>query len=411
MIKRFELFVAFRYLMAKRKQAVISVITVISVVGVASGVMALVVGLAVTTGLRNTLQRSFVAATAHVMVMEKQPQFGIEQWQTKIEPLKKLQGVTQASPSLYATVVFNGANPVFGFLRGILPPDRAKPPEMLLHPREGSFKNWDAAQGGVDPIILGSHVADSIGVKVGNIVKVLSLQGAATPMGSRPAEFRFRVIAIFESGFYPLDSAWGFASLEATQKILSVDDVVNSLDMTLDDIYRAPEVAASAVKVIPPELGATTWIEQNRNIFGALKMERTVAAITIGLIQMVAGLNILISLIMMVMEKHRDIAILMSLGTRRSQIRNIFMLQGMLIGIVGTTIGLAVGYAICFFANKGEWLQLDEAVYMMRFVPLEPRLADALWIGGAALVVSFLATLYPARSATKIAPAEALRYE
>jgi len=152
-------------------------------------------------------------------------------------------------------------------------------------------------------------------------------------------------------------------------------------------------------------------MEQNRNIFGALKMERTVAAITIGLIQLVAGLNILISLIMMVMEKHRDIAILMSLGTRRQQIRSIFMLQGVLIGTIGTTLGLIAGYTICHFANQGQWLQLDETVYWMRFVPLEPRAMDALWVGGAALVVSFLATLYPAHSATKIAPAEALRYE
>jgi lipoprotein-releasing system permease protein len=181
--------------------------------------------------------------------------------------------------------------------------------------------------------------------------------------------------------------------------------------MRLDDIYAAPDVAEAAEKVIGADLAATTWMEQQRQILSALRMERVVTAITIGLIELVAALNILITLVMMVMEKYKDIAVLMSMGARREQVRNIFMLQGVLIGVVGTAIGLAAGYSISYLADRYHWIRLDEAVYMMSFVPFEPRPWDGLWVAAAAILVSFLATLYPARSATRIAPAEVLRYE
>jgi lipoprotein-releasing system permease protein len=232
-----------------------------------------------------------------------------------------------------------------------------------------------------------------------------------TPMGVRPSTHRFRVVGIFESGFFELDAAWAFTSLATAQQVLSVPDVVNSIELRLDDIYAAPEVAKSLESVIGPELSATHWQEQNRSILNALQMERVVTVITIGLIQLVAALNILIALVMAVMEKYKDIAILMSMGARHQQIRRIFVLQGVLIGVVGSIIGLVIGYSLSFLADHYRWIRLDAEVYSLSFVPFHPRPIDALWVAGIAILVSFVATLYPARNATKIVPVEALRYE
>jgi lipoprotein-releasing system permease protein len=195
------------------------------------------------------------------------------------------------------------------------------------------------------------------------------------------------------------------------QKALSLQDVVNQIEIKLDDLNLAPQVAAQAEKIVGAKYTTTTWMERNHQLLDALKMERKVTVITIGLIELVGALNIFITLVMMVMEKYRDIAVLMSMGARRAQIRRIFMLQGVLIGIVGSAIGLAVGYTLCYFADKYRWVRLDETVYSLSFVPFEPRWVDGVWVAAAAILVSFLATIYPARNATRIVPAEILRYE
>jgi len=320
--------------------------------------------------------------------------------------------VLEATPALYSSVMFTGAiQSAGGYLKGILPPGQAPPPEALRKLKDGAFTGWGPTAGGYAPIILGSHLARQTGMRIHDIIRVLSPQGELTPFGPRLAEFRFRVVGIFESGFFDLDNSWAFASLESVQKVLSVSDVVNAIELQVRDIYQAPAVAASAEKAAGPGLGATHWMEQNRQLLNALRMEKVVTVITIGLIQLVAALNILISLVMMVMEKHRDIAILLSMGTRKEQISRIFMMQGLLIGVTGTVIGLVTGYTLCYFADRHQWIRLDEAVYSLSFVPFHPRPFDGLWIAAVALGVSLLATLYPARSAARIAPAEALRYE
>jgi lipoprotein-releasing system permease protein len=226
-----------------------------------------------------------------------------------------------------------------------------------------------------------------------------------------PGRQRFRVVGIFESGFYDVDQTWAYTSINAAQQMLSIGDAVNQIELNVDDLNKADQYAQEVEKAIGPDYTTVTWMEQNRNLMGALNMERRVTIITIGLIELVAALNIFVTLVMMVMEKYRDIAVLMSMGARHSQVRRIFMLQGVLIGVVGTSIGLVVGYAICYFANKYHWIRLDQSVYMLSFVPFTPRAADGLWIAALAILVSFLATLYPARNATRIAPAEVLRYE
>ena len=407
----FELFVAARYLRAKRKQAVISLITGISVLGVAAGVMALVIALAINAGFRNTLQRNLLGATAHVMVLEKAPGEGIKDWRALTAKLAKRPHVVSATPSLYSQVLIPGSQqPTGAVIKGVLPPKDATLPQALHHLKAGAVGQWENVNG-MPPIVLGSRLAESAGLQVGDVARLISPQGELTPFGPKLVEHNFRVTGIFESGFFDLDSAWAFTSLKAVQGVLAVSDVVNAIEMNVDELYSANKIAEEISKEVGPTLTATHWMEQNRQLLNALKMERAVTVVTIGLIQLVAALNILISLVMMVMEKHRDIAILMSMGARREQIARIFRLQGALIGLVGTVIGLALGYGISYLADRYRWIQLDESVYSLSYVPFEPRAFDALWIAGAAIGVSLLATLYPARSASRIAPVEALRYE
>jgi lipoprotein-releasing system permease protein len=407
----FEFFVARRYLRAKRKQVVISVVTAISIIGVAAGVMALVIALAINNGFRNTLQRTFLGATAHVNLMEKEPGSGIIDWRPLAEKLRRLPHVIGVAPTLYGEVFIAGPLRSRGaILKGIDPDSALQVNEMLRRMKEGSADRLKQS-GNFPPIILGARLAEDAGLLLNSVVTVVSPQGELTPLGPRPKYQSFRVVGIFESGFYQFDEAWAFTTLRAAQQVLSLADVVNSVEMKVDDIYRAPEVARAAEQAAGPELAATTWMEQQRNIMSALRMERAVTTITIGLIELVAALNIFITLVMMVMDKYRDIAVLISMGAKRGQIRNIFILQGLLIGIVGTVLGLIAGYSLSYLADRYQWIRLDAQVYSFSFVPFEPRPFDGLWIAAVAILISFLATIYPARSATRIAPAEVLRYE
>jgi len=406
---RFELFVARRYLRAKRKQAVISVITVISVLGVAAGVMSLVIALAINNGFRNTLQRNLLSATADVTLLEKEPGFGIENWRELAGKLRQAPRVVSASPSLYGAVFLSGPLQAEGAVLKGVELGGGEAGGLLGRLREGSVEGLRSG----DPpgIILGARLAEKTGMRLRSLATVISPQGNLTPLGPWPKTERFRVAGIFESGFYDVDVAWAFASLGATQRLLGLEDVVNAIELKIDDLYKAPEVARAVERLAGPKFAATTWMEQNRQIFNALRMEKAVTWVTIGLIVLVAALNILITLVMMVMEKYRDIAVLMSMGARREQIRRIFMFQGVLIGAVGALLGLAAGYTLSFLADRHRWIRLDESVYALSYVPFDPRWVDGLWIAAAALLVSFLATLYPARSAARIPPAEALRYE
>ncbi len=409
---RFEFFVASRYLRAKRKQAVISVITVISVIGVAAGVMALVIALAINNGFRNTLQTSLLGAYAHVNVMEKRRGYGIGNWAELIAKLTKIPHVLGASPALYGQgYIYTDSGGSISVLKGIQTGAELRTSDMLRHLKAGSLQGLVPNAAGLPGIILGKELAETLMAPVGGTVMFMVPQGVMTPEGMRPGYQRFRVVGIFESGFYEIDSAWAFSSLGAVQRLLGLENVVNVIELKLDDIYQAPEVAREADRVVGPNLAASTWMEQNRHILNALNMERAVTFVTIGLIVLVAALNILITLIMMVMEKYRDIAILVSMGAKQAQIRWIFMFQGVLIGVAGTAIGLAAGQILCFFANKYHWIRLDAEVYALSYVPFDPRWIDSVWVAALAILISFLATIYPARNAARITPAEALRYE
>src|SRR2546423_8035208 len=340
MMSFFELFIARRYLRARRKEAVISVITGISILVLAAGVMTLIISLAVNNGFRNTLQGTLLAATAHVNIIEKEPVQGIADWRELMAKFRKLPHVIAVAPVLYGQVFLSG--PISGkgaILKGVDIRSELEVSDTLRRLKVGQLSRLEE-RGRYPGIILGSKLAQDTGMIFNSLATVISPQGTLTPLGPEPGRQRCRVVGIFESGFYDFDDNWAYASMASVQKILSLQDVVNSIELKVDDLELAPEIGNQAQKIAGPQYLSTNWKEQNRQLLNALKMERAVTAITIGLIEMVAALNILITLVMMVMEKYRDIAVLMSMGARRGQIRRIFMMQGVLIGIAGTCIGL-----------------------------------------------------------------------
>jgi lipoprotein-releasing system permease protein len=261
------------------------------------------------------------------------------------------------------------------------------------------------------PIILGKDMADELGATVGSVVLVTSPQGELTPFGMVPKYDRFRVVGIFDSGFFDYDSSWAFIRLSDAQQLFGLGDLVSVLEFKVDDIYKADLISKEIEQAAGKGFMTTNWMEQNKPLFRALRLERLVTFITIGLIVFVAALNILISLTMMVMEKTRDIAVLISMGTRKSQVRRIFIAQGVLIGVVGTAIGLVLGYAISFAGGRYHLLSLAPEVYSIDYVPFAPRAMDGLLVALVAIGISLIATIYPSWSAARVLPAEALRYE
>ena len=404
----FEYFIARRYLMAKRKQAVISVITVISILGVAAGVMALIVALAINNGFRTTLQQSLLGATAHLNIVEKQVDEGIPSASSLADKLSRLPHVQGAAPTLYGNVLISGPAQTLGcVLKGINLDAATQRADLRKILKQGSLDALNER----GTIIVGSKLAQDAGLRLNSRFQLVSPQGEMTPFGQRPSYFTFRVVGIFESGFYDLDKTWIYASLADTQRVLGLTGIANSIEVKLDDPQYADDIARAAAPLIGPKLIAIPWTEQNRQLINALRLERTVTIVTIGLIQLVSALNIVITLIMMVMEKNRDIAVLMSLGAKPRQIQRIFLAEGLLIGAIGTALGLLLGYSLSYLGDRFRWISLDEQVYALNYVPFDPRWTDGLWVAAVAIGISLLATLYPGRQAARVAPAEALRYE
>jgi len=414
----FELFIAMRYLRAKRKMAVISVITALSVLGIAAGVMSLIVALSINNGFREDLQGRLLGATAHVNVQRKDGS-GISEYRGLLAQLSSAPGVVATAPALYGVILAsNGNRSSQMVLKGVDAQAEMRVGNLLAQVRDGSVDpliqvtNPEPGEpAGTPPVVIGKVMAQTLGAQVGDSVLLTSPQGHLTPFGMVPRYERFRIVGIFDSGFYDFDSNWAFTNLGSAQKLLSLGDVVSVLEFKIADIYQAPQIANELQQVAGEEYGSTHWMEQNRALFSALSLEKTVTVITIGLIVFIAALNILISLVMMVMEKYRDIAVLASMGARRDQIRRIFQLQGIIIGVAGTTLGLIGGYIFAWLGSRHQLLRLNPDIYSISYVPFNARLMDGIWVAGIALLISFLATLYPARNATRIAPAEALRYE
>jgi lipoprotein-releasing system permease protein len=408
---RFELFVALRYLKSKRRQAVISVITVISVLGVMAGVCALVVALAINTGFREELESRLLGATANINLIRPADN-AIKNYEELSARLARLPHITADAPVLYEEVLISSRSHAQGVvLKGVDPHREARVGNLLNRLKEGSLDGLSQHLANSDPLIIGKELARSLGVFVGETVLVTSPQGYLTPFEVVPKFRHFRVVGVFDSGFYDFDATWAFTSLEAAQRLFDLSNVASAIEFKIDDIYRAPQVAESIRQAAGPGFNTTTWMEQNHSLFTALSLERMVTVLTIGLIMFVAALNILITLAMMVMEKHRDIAVLMSMGARQRQVWAVFTLHGLAIGFIGSLLGLVLGYSISWLGNRYHLIPLQADVYALAWVPFRARAWDGVWVAIAALVISFLATLYPSLSAARLNPVEILRYE
>jgi len=451
---RFELYVAARYLRAKRRQAVVGVVTAISIAGVAAGVAALIIALAITNGMKRDLQDRLLGASSQVDLMRVEAD-GIHNWQPLIERLRLLPHVTAAAPGIYGQVlVSRGPRAGFALIKGIIPARERTVSDLLDTITSGSAKDLDpeaegrssgpdsgsnfsldsspdssqvpaqAAASGADqdslpgainapypPVVLGKDLAETIGAQVGDSVLVTSPQGELTPLGLAPRYERFRVAGIFHSGFYQYDAAMAFMRLSDAQRLFSEPDLLSVISFKVDDLDRAPQIAQEIEKAAGPGYMTTNWMEQNRELFRALKLEQVVTFIVIALIVIVAALNILIALTMMVMEKTRDIAVMMSFGVQPGQVRRIFLLQGLLISLVGTILGLALGYLAAWAGGHYHFIHLSAEVYSIDTLPFAPRPLDGVIVSVVSIGISLLATLYPSSAAARTRPAEALRYE
>jgi lipoprotein-releasing system permease protein len=419
----FELFFAARYLRARRRQAVIGLVTAISIFGIAAGVAALILALAITNGMRRDVQDRLLGSSAHIDLLRADAK-GIRDWQPLVERLGRLPHVVADAPGLYEQVlVARGPRDGGALLKGILPTaeDRISHLEQTVTPT-GAFAQLapeadqdqthsNAAAGPLPPIILGSDLAETIGAAVGDSVMVISPQGELTPLGIVPKYVRFRLAGIFHSGFYQYDSGMGYIRLADAQRLFAEPDLITVIDFRVDDLYAADRIARTVEQAAGPGFQATSWMEENRELFRALALQRVVTFLILGLIVLVAALNILIALTMMVMEKTRDIAILMSFGVEPAQIRRIFLLQGLLISLLGTALGLVLGYLGAWAGSHYHFIRLSASLYNLDTLPFAPRLADGVLVGLVSIGVALTATLYPSAAAARILPAEALRYE
>ncbi len=404
----FELHVALRYLLARRKQAFISVISLISTLGVTVGVMALVIALALMTGLQQEVRDRILSSNPHIFVWKRG---GMGDYRAETAKLGQLPGVRGAAPAILDKALVNGeGGAAFITLKGIDPELEPNVTSIREAMRTGRFEDL-TAPGDADAIILGSDLAAQLGATVGGDVLVTTPDGTLTPMGMVPkAPRRLKVAGTFNLGLYEFDSTYGFVTLETARRLLQKTDV-DLIQLRVADMFAAPQVAASLESTLGDEYLTQDWADMNRSLFSALALEKIAISLTIGLIVMVAALNIVASLILLVMEKHRDIAILKTMGASARSVTTIFMLQGLLIGIVGTAVGATAGYVVARLADRYQLIRVPVDVYQIAHVPFRVQPFDFALVVFSAIVVCFVATIYPSRQAAKLDPAQALRYE
>ena len=409
----FELRIALRYLMARRKQAFISVISGISILGVAVGVMAVLIALGLMTGLQGEVRSRILGATAHVSIFNSRSE-PLEDYRSVVAAVRRVPRVLGSAPALYGKGVISGPTGTTGLatLKGIVPADERTVTELATQVEDGNLDVLGPTTAeGMAPILLGRDLAVSLAVGAGDVVTVMSPQGRLSPMGILPRVARYRVAGTVRSGLYEFDAAWAYLSLGAAQRLFGAEDRASLVEVRVDDMYAVKEVEGSIVRALGEGFLTQDWIDMNRSLFSALWLEKTAIAITIGLIVMVAALNIVATLILMVMEKHKDIAILVSMGASRGAIARIFMLQGTVIGAVGTLAGAILGWGACRVLDHFRLIRVPQDVYQVSYVPFTLLPRDAAVVIVSALITCFLATLHPARGAARLDPAEALRNE
>lgn len=408
-----------------------------------AGVCALVVALAINNGFREELESRLLGATANINLL-RTANDGIAHYEELADRLSRLPHVQAAAPALYEEVLASSRSRAQGVvLKGVDPEREVRVADLLRHITEGSIEGLSPrrtdsvaalserrSDGGetpplqsrpdggetpplqpTDPIVIGKELAKSLGVFVGDTILITSPQGTLTPLEIVPKFHHFRVVGVFDSGFYDFDASWAFTNLDAAQRLFDLRNVASVIEFKIDDIYQAQSMAETIRREAGPGFETNTWMEQNHSLFSALRLERLVTILTIGLIVLVAALNIFITLVMMVMEKNRDIAVLRSMGARERQVWAIFTLHGLSIGAVGTLLGLALGYGASWVGDRYRLFHLQADVYSLAYVPFHARPWDGLWIALAALTISLLATIYPARSAARLNPVDILRYE
>ena len=405
----FELHIAWRYLLAKRKQAFISLISLISMLGVAVGVTALVIALALMTGLQGELRDRILGSSAHVYVWK---QGGIVDYHAEVAKLRKVPGVTGAAPAILGKALLRtGREDAFITFKGIDPALEESVTDLARSVEQGSLKALvQTADGAAPGILIGADLSRQIGAALGDDVTLTTPEGTLSPMGLIPRSRRFKVVGIFKLGLYEFDSSYGFVSLATASAMLGKTQP-DLLELRVADIYRAPAVADRVTADLGDQYLTQDWADMNRSLFSALSLEKMAISITIGLIVMVAALNIIASLVLLVMEKSRDIAILKTMGASARSIMTIFMLQGLIIGLVGTTAGATLGYTLSYFLDRYRLIRIPTDVYQVSHVPFTVLPWDFAVVIASAIVICFVATLYPSRQAARLDPVQALRFE
>lgn len=408
----FEFFIGSRYLRAKQKQAFISLITILSIAGVTVGVMALIVVIAVMTGFEYDLKSRILGVESHIVIMRHNGPFS--DYCNILEHVENTDGVEAATPFINSQVILRSSLSLSGaVLRGIDPDSADRVIKNLDKVSLKNLKETDQRKSTsitMPAIILGKELAKNLGVMQGDPVHLISPRGMISPIGHIPTMKRFKVADLFESGMYEYDRTLAYINIKDAQKILRMGDSVNGIEVRVNDIYNAGNIAGRIVKGLGFQYWARDWMQMNQNLFSALKLEKTVMFIILALIVLVAAFNIASTLIMMVMEKTKDIAILKAMGATDKSIRKIFVFKGIVIGSIGTIFGVCLGLILCTVLKYYQFIELPGDVYYITTLPVKLELLDVVMIASAAMAISFLATLYPARQASKLDPVEAIRY-
>jgi lipoprotein-releasing system permease protein len=408
----FELAIALRYLTARRRQAFISLISAISVLGVMVGVMALFVALGLMTGLQAEIRTNILGSTAHLNIFRRGGV--IEDSEEVVRRVRTIPGVLGAAPAVYGKALLTSAtSSAVATLKGIAPAAESTVTRLAEQVVEGRFGDLeiDKAEGGLPPALLGRDLAGGLGVEVGDVVTVTSPEGRLSPMGMLPRMAKVRVAGMVRSGLYEFDSSWAYLPLGAAQRLLGLGDRVTLVEVRTADMYGVRDLARRVVAVLGESYVTSDWIQMNESLFSALWLEKIAIGITIGLIVAVAALNIVATLVLMVAEKHKDIAVLVSMGASRGAIMRVFVLQGSIIGAIGTSLGASLGWIACTILDRYKLIRIPMDVYQVSHVPFRLLGGEASGVVVGALVLCFLATLYPAWAAARVDPAEALRYE